>query len=156
MVGVNIEYIHYSYAYKTGRTVERDLMGESKMSTLCTVTIIRPIYTNTFPFKRCSPGRHHPSIISRRFASSQEQHSSQPPTPHNKCARRIQGVEVVVWSKKGRRQSSNLSVCTLWMRNIVFGSAKLRTEANTGVKETHEGFFWRMRERRIGLRVRSG
>ena len=46
---------------------------------------------------------------------------------------------MLVWSKKSQKQGSNLGVCTCRQRNIIVGSAKLRTGANTGVKRTYEG-----------------
>ena len=41
-----------------------------------------------------------------------------------------------------------------WSKKALSGVPKLRTGANRGVEETHEGFQI-LRERRIGLRVRS-
>ena len=38
------------------------------------------IHNNTFPFKRCSPGRRHPTIKSPHFVSLQVQ----PNRPHNR------------------------------------------------------------------------
>ena len=77
-----------------------------------------------------------------------------PNRQHNKCILWNQRLALVVWNKKSQKQSINLGDWTCIEMNILVGSAKLRTGANTRVKKTNKGCR-RMRERRIELRVRS-